>query len=237
MPVYNEADSIECTLAELYDEVVSKTGNIDVFLSEDGSTDHTKEILLSLQDKFDRLHVQTFPERKGYPRATREALLAIESKYDYILFMDSDGQYKPNDFYALWRERFEADFIVGRRISRVETNYRRFLSRGLNRISRTLFHVTIGDLTSAFRLMKREFAQTVAEQVKYSKHNFWSEFTARSAVLKISTVEVNVSYRARTGSSKVYSFRKMPKVIWNEFSALLRIWAQGHLKGIHQSQN
>jgi len=228
MPVYNEANSIERTLAELYDVVVSRTNNIDVFVAEDGSTDRTKEVLLTVRDKFDRLNVRTFAERKGYPRAAREALLAIESRYDYILFMDSDGQYEPNDFYALWEERFQADFILGRRRSRVEARYRRFLSSGLNLFSRTLFHVTVRDLTSGFRLMKRSLAQTVAEQVKYSKHNFWSEFTARSAAMKISTIEVDINFRARSGSSKVYSLTKMPKVIWDEFSALLMTWAEPH---------
>jgi len=226
MPVHDEADSIQDTIGELYAKVVSRTGNVDVFISEDGSSDLTKDILFALQDKVDRLYVRTFPERKGYCRATREALLAVDSRYDYIFFMDSDGQYEPNDFHSLWAERVKADFIVGRRVARAEARYRRFLSQGLNWISRALFHVPIRDVTSAFRLMKRELAQAVAGEVKYSKHNFWSEFTVRSAVLNINSFEVDVNYRARIGGSKVYSFGKMPGIVWEELSALLRIWVE-----------
>ncbi len=229
MPVHNEADSIERTLTELYAKVISKTDNAQVFISEDGSVDGTKEILLSLQNKLGNLHVQTFPDRKGYPRATREAILGIGIDFDYILFMDSDAQYEPNDFYSLWAQRVNADFVVGRRASRAEAAYRRFLSRGLNWMSRALFHIAIRDVTSAFRLMKRELAQDVAKQVKYSKYNFWLEFTARSALLNVSTVEVDVMYRARSGGSKVYGLRKMPKIVWYELLALLRTWME-HLK-------
>jgi len=226
MPVHDEADSIRETIGEVYVKVVSRTGNVDVFISEDGSRDQTKQILLALQNKLDRLSVRTFPERKGYYRATREALLTVDSRYDYIFFMDSDGQYDPNDFYSLWAERAKADFIVGRRTARTEARYRRLLSQSLNRISRALFHLTTRDVTSAFRLMKRELAQQVAAEVKYSEHNFWSEFTVRSAVHHINSFDVDVKYRVRAGQSKVYSFGKMPKIVSNELSAVLRVWIE-----------
>ena len=48
MPVYNEADTIDSTVREIYNKIVSKMGNVDVWVFEDGSTDGTKEVLEKL---------------------------------------------------------------------------------------------------------------------------------------------------------------------------------------------
>ena len=98
MPVYNEADTIEHTVRELYKKVVDKMGNIDIWVFEDGSTDGTKEVLEKLKDEFSGLHTQMTRQKKGYPRAMREAFLNISpKKYDYVVAVDSDGQYEPED--------------------------------------------------------------------------------------------------------------------------------------------
>lgn len=223
MPVHNEGESIEETISEIMTKVVSKMDNVQLFVWEDGSTDGTKEKLRQLHSRLaGTLNVKTSPERKGYPRAAREAIMGVDLAYDYILFMDSDGQYDPNDFFAMWAERNNADFVVGARKNRAEAMYRRILSRGLNSLIRSLFRMPIRDVTSAFRLMRRPLAQVVAESVKFSKHNFWSEFTARSGALKVRVLEVPVQYRSRVGGSKVYRARKMPRIVWDEFIALVR---------------
>ena len=232
MPVHNEAESIEETLNEIIGKILAKLVNVQIFAAEDGSSDGTREKLLSLQTRLTsaKLHVDTVPKRKGYPRAARDAILNIDKSYDYILFMDSDGQYNPNDFFPLWSERDKADFVIGSRIERAEPAYRKLLSRGLNHIVSMLFHSQTQDVTSAFRLMKTPIAQEVASQVRYSQHSFWSEFTARSAVLGVRAVEVPVSYRTRAGDSKVYSMGKMPKIVWDEFDALARTWLESKKK-------
>jgi len=223
MPVYNEVESIEETLTEIMTKIVSKSNDIRLFVSEDGSTDGTREKLLSLQSNLlGKLSVSTSPERKGYPKAAREAILNVDSTFDYILFMDSDRQYEPEDFFLLWAERNKADFVIGARTHRVEPIYRGILSHGLNRLIRALFKVSTRDASSAFRLMRRPVAQAVAGDVKYSKYSFWSEFTARSSILKIKSLDVPISYRSRVGSSKVYGFWKMPRIIWDEFRALTK---------------
>jgi glycosyltransferase involved in cell wall biosynthesis len=223
MPVYNEVESIEETLTEIMAKIVSKSNDIRLFISEDGSTDGTKEKLLSLESNLPgKLSVSTSPKRKGYPKAAREAILNVDSAYDYILFMDSDGQYEPKDFFLIWAERNNADFVIGARTSRVEPIYRRILSRGLNRLIRAFFKVSTRDATSAFRLMRRPVAQAIAGDVKYSKYSFWSEFTARSGILEVKSLDVPISYRSRVGGSKVYRLGKMPRIIWDEFRALAK---------------
>jgi dolichol-phosphate mannosyltransferase len=223
MPVYNEADTIENTVRELYDKIVTKTGNIDVWVFEDGSTDGTKEILKKLQSEFSDFHAVMSPHKKGYPRAVKEAFLSISpDKYEYVFSLDSDGQYEPYDFFTLWKimQNNSLDIVMGRRMTRKEPPYRRMLSRGLQLLEKVMFPIQCKDVTSVMRIMKVEVAREIAKEIKYSPYNFWLEFTARMSFNGYRIVEVPIAYRERVGGSKVYSVKKMPKVILSEFRAL-----------------
>jgi dolichol-phosphate mannosyltransferase len=223
MPVYNEADTIEHTVREIQEKVVSKMTNVDVWVFEDGSTDGTKEVIEKLKHEFCDLHAQITPSRKGYPKAMREAFLNIKAAdYDYVVAVDSDGQYEPDDFFKLWSimQRDSPDIVMGRRMTRREPPYRRMLSRGLQLLERVMFPIKCQDVTSVMRLMKVDLAHEIAGDIKYSPYNFWLEFTARMSLNGYSIVEIPIAYRERAGGSRVYSVKKMPKVVMSEFRAL-----------------
>jgi glycosyltransferase involved in cell wall biosynthesis len=176
--------------------------NVDVWVFEDGSTDGTKNVIKKLKKEFSGLHAQMTPTRKGYPKAMREAFLNIDSKdYDYIVAVDSDGQYEPDDFFKLWSimQRDSPDIVMGRRMTRREPPYRRMLSRGLQLLERVMFPVKIKDVTSVMRLMKVDLAHEIAGDIKYSPYNFWLEFTARMSLNDYDVVEIPIAYRDRAG--------------------------------------
>jgi dolichol-phosphate mannosyltransferase len=222
-PVYNEADTIEPTIRELYDKVAKKMNNVDLWAFEDGSTDGTKEVLEKLESEFPRFHARMDGRKKGYPRAMKEAFLSIDPcAYEYVVAIDSDGQYEPDDFFKLWQtmRRDSPDIVMGRRMNRKEPLYRRFLSRCLQILEKIMFPVQCKDVTSVMRLMRVEVAHRIVKEMCYSRYNFWLEFTARMALKNCSVVEIPIAYRERLGGSKVYSVKKMPRIIMSEFSAL-----------------
>src|SRR4030066_1683501 len=223
MPVYNEVDTIENTVKEVYDKVVGKMGNVDVWVFEDGSTDGTKEVLMKLRSNFPNVQARMTKQKKGYPRAMREAFLSIDpAEYEYVVAIDSDGQYDPDDFFKLWQImlRNSPDIVIGRRLSRKEPPYRKLLSRGFQLLEKLMFPVHFKDVTSVMRLMRVEVAHQIAKEVCYSKYNFWLEFTARMSMRNYRIIKIPISYRERLGGSKVYSAKKMPEVIFSEFNAL-----------------
>ncbi len=233
MPVYNEGDGIEGTVLELYQKTIRFLPNSKVIIFEDGSTDDTRDIVNSLAKRFPWVEAHASPRRKGYPTAVRDAISFVsEDLYEFVVFMDSDGQYDPSDFFALWTAMSESaaplDIIVGKRTTRTESKYRVLLSSGLGILEGFLFSPPCTDITSAFRLMRTKVAREVALQVKYSKYNFWLEFTARMSQGNYAVREVAVSYRSRTGSgrvkSNVYDLKRMPKILSNELGAVARTW-------------
>ena len=221
LPVHNEAESIVDTLTEINDKIIQKFG-ASILVCEDGSTDATKEVLSKLSKQMP-MNLILGSERKGYPLAAKEALLSTHSQY--VVFMDSDGQYDPQDFLRLYERSPEADIVMGRRTNRVEAWHRILLSRGVKVIAGVLFDVHYKDLTSAFRILKGDVARELARDVRYSRYNFWLEFTVRAHAGGYKIVEIPVSYRERkNGSTQVYRPRKLPKIVWNEFCALFRTW-------------
>ena len=223
LPVHNEADSIERTLREIAEWAEGRRAEMFVF--EDGSTDGTKEILADLARSMPSLYVVLADHRKGYPRAVRDALLAIPAdRFDLVLFADSDGQYDFRDADLLVRAMAEgdSDMIAGRRMQRREPIYRRGPSQILRVLERIFFGVQDGDVTSAFRLMRIECARRIAQEVRHSRYNFWLEFTARARRHRVRGREVDVRYRQRAGITKVYPIERMPFVVGSEFLALLR---------------
>jgi hypothetical protein len=86
--------------------------------------------------------------------------------------------------------------------------------------------------------MRRDVAQALASKVRYSKYNFWTEFTALAAVSRYKIVEVPVSYRNRqSGGSRVYGGGKLAKVVLNEFAAILGTWIRSKTKPPARTKN
>ncbi len=226
LPVYNEETTIASTIEEISQKVVQKFPGIRVILFEDGSQDGTRPVVDGLTSRYPWLSMRAEESRKGYARAAREAICSTETEaFEFILFLDSDGQYDPDDVGRLIEvaRSHDVDIVMGARKNRAEPPYRRFLSFGLRAIMRILFDPPCMDVTSAFRLMKADVARAVAGQAKRSRFNFWLEFTAVAALEHRSVIEVPVSYRERAGESRVYSIERMPKIVANEFSALARL--------------
>jgi glycosyltransferase involved in cell wall biosynthesis len=236
MPVFNEGDTIRSTLLEASQKIPRTYDNVVFAVSEDGSTDNTKDALVSMASEMPNLQVHLGPRRKGYPRAAKDAILGVDGRTEYILFMDSDGQYDPKDFGTLWREmkKSDADMVVGKRMNRAETPLRVFLSTGLRILEKIMFHTKQRDVTSAFRLMRVGPAQSVARGVKYSKYNFWLEFTAIASLRGYRMQEVPVVYRAREGTSRVYSGSKILKAAVQELTTIFSIWRDYHIRGIRR---
>lgn len=101
LPVHNEAETIEGTIREIYDEL-SRTVRMRFIICEDGSSDATKEILNSLCTRFP-MKLMLSESRKGYSRAVRDGMKALDAPY--LLCLDSDGQCDPKDFWKPWEVR------------------------------------------------------------------------------------------------------------------------------------
>lgn len=108
IPTYNNA----ATLGKVLTEVLVFL--FPVYVVNDGSTDHTEEIL----KEFPEIRVISYPENKGKGYALNSGLkAAMEAGFRYVITLDSDGQHYADDIPVFLKEieRYPDSLLIGAR--------------------------------------------------------------------------------------------------------------------------
>jgi glycosyltransferase involved in cell wall biosynthesis len=223
LPVHNEAESIEATIREIYDEFSPRV-NAGFIICEDGSKDNTKEILRNLARTIP-MRLNLSDERKGYSRAVREGFEMLES--DFLLCLDSDGQCDPKDFWQFWEARNTADVVFGWRVDRADTIVRRTFSRFFYVLYQAMLRVPVHDPSCPYVLVRKPVVKRLAAEIGAMQQGFWWEFIARVHRRGYSIKELPVRHRLRAaGVTQVYKWKKMPGIFLRHVGAIFTIWSE-----------
>ncbi|MGH7810387.1 MAG: glycosyltransferase family 2 protein, partial [Candidatus Binatia bacterium] len=120
VPVYNE----ERTLEEVVRRVSAFPRAKEIILVDDGSKDHSREILTRLQqeneragDSLNQIKVFFQPFNQGKGAALKTALSHVTG--DIVLIQDADLEYDPQDYPTLLEpiEKGLADVVYGSRFA------------------------------------------------------------------------------------------------------------------------
>ncbi len=109
LPIYNEEHTLEGVYRDIR-EVYSG----DILLLNDGSTDRTSEILLTVADN--KTTVVDHQENQGYGQSIMSVFhYAIESGYESLVIMDGDGQHDPLQIDKFLERVQHVDVVSGSR--------------------------------------------------------------------------------------------------------------------------
>ena len=86
IPAYNEEKRIEPTLIKITEYLEKNFSNYEILVIDDGSNDHTSEIVQKFKDK----RVKLIQNPKNMGKGSSVKLGMINAQYDPILFTDSD---------------------------------------------------------------------------------------------------------------------------------------------------
>ena len=224
LPVHNEGGTIQKTILELHQEIGTKIP-IEIIVCEDGSTDSTKKDLLELSKQIP-MKLILGEKRKGYMRAVKDGLNIVNS--DLVFFVDSDGQHVANDFWKLYEVRNKCPVVSGYRVKRADAPHRKLMSSVFRWMATTLFRLPLfHDITAPFKLMQTKMAQEVANECKYMKYSFWTEFTVRAYKKGFNVTEVSVNHRRRTnGTTRLYHPEKLMSIVLSQLIGLFKLWKE-----------
>lgn len=219
MPVYQNEEKIEGIVRDFYKKLVLKLPGSEFIITEDGSTDRTRDILRNLGKEL-RLRLILSKERKGYIKAVKEAF-SLAAK-ELVLLSDSDGEHSPEDFWKLCNEmeKKNVDIVVGFKQKR-RPYYRLILSRINNALLGILFGISLHDANCGFRLMKKDVAKKIMPKTGTLKAAFNAEFTIRAKYEGYSYTEVPVPHTLVP--SKVFSPKKLPLMLSKELLRILKL--------------
>lgn len=123
----------------------------EIIVVNDGSTDKTAEVCTS-----HKIKLVTHNYSKGNGAAIKSG--ARTAKNDIIIFMDADGQHKPEDIPRLLEKLEEGhDMVIGaRHLSTHATSLRLLGNLVYNKLASYMTGHKIEDLTSGFRAVKKD---------------------------------------------------------------------------------
>ncbi len=148
IPAKNE----ESGLSQLLPALVASYPDAEILVINDGSTDNTVNVC-----KKAGVNVISHPVSKGNGAAIKTG--ARNAQGDIVVFMDADGQHKPEDITRLL-EMFNKgyDMVVGaRKASTHASLFRRFANAFYNKLASFMTGFQIDDLTSGFRVVRRKY--------------------------------------------------------------------------------
>ena len=220
MPVYNEATSIENTVKEIYDTLNGKI-EFEFIISEDGSTDGTKEILKELKNKYP-IELISEEGRKFYSKAVIDGIKKATA--DYLLIKDSDGQCDPKDILNFWKVKEDSDLVNGYRYPRYDFAYRRFISKAFYIFYKILFNVPLRDPSFAYVFMNKKVYSQLNDFEPLMPDGFFWEFNARAKSLNFSFNQIKINHRKRSsGDTKIYTLKNLPRIAYTNGIGLLKL--------------
>ena len=204
-PAYNERENIE-KMVTYWESIFARDGiEGEVVIGEDGSTDGTKDVLRQLQIQFANLVVADHAVNRGYGYALSSAI--ARSQGDYVLTIDSDGQFDAGEYRLLLEEMEKGyDVVTGYRRRKQDTMLRVIADRFLNLLIRALFRLPLRDTNCALKLFKGEVARRLSIEAR--GYPTPTELLVRAQTLGYRIGETGITHYERAGgTSKLKALR------------------------------
>lgn len=217
-PAYNDAGTI-ASLVVLADRTLRKHGaDYEIIVVNDGSGDHTAQVLAELESVYSRLKVVHHPTNMGYGSALRTGF-ATASK-DLVFYTDGDAQYDVRELELLLpMMKEDVDVVNGYKISRSDPLHRIVIGKIYCWIVKLAFNIKIKDVDCDFRLVRRSSYNRV--RLHSSSGTICVEMirSFQDAGLKFAECPVHHYHRAY-GKSQFFNFKRLFKT----FKDLSRLW-------------
>lgn len=211
IPVYNESRNIIPVI-----EKCKQAGYASIIIINDGSTDHTKE----LAEKCN-VHVISHLINRGQGAAIQTGIqAALSLGADYIVTMDGDQQFDPQDISKILAPLIagEAEVIIGSRFKQKNSIpfIRRFFNLIANCLTFSLSGIYVSDSQSGFKGFNKKAAAQI--EIHTSGYEFCTEIIREISYLGLTykEVPVNVYYSQESmqkGQNLANGFKTAAKLL------------------------
>lgn len=203
VPVFNEEDNVELLVGQIIATMNPIGLDWELWLVDDGSSDASLARIHTACNADPHVGFLSFQRNQGQSAAFAAGFEAAQG--DVIVTLDADLQNDPADIPAmldLYRDGF--DMVIGWRVSRQDTQARRFASRVGNAVRNFLTRETVHDTGCSLKVLRASLARRLP--MFKGMHRFlptlMKMYGARLA-------EVPVNHRARhSGVSKYGTFSR-----------------------------
>jgi len=217
-PAYNDAGTIPSMVIGARLAARKLADSYEIIVVNDGSTDHTAEVLSELEAVFPELRVIHHPVNRGYGGALRTGFSA--ARKDLIFYTDGDAQYDPREMSRLfdaWHPG--SDFVNGTKAGRSDPLHRIIIGRLYHWSVRVAFGLKLSDVDCDFRLFRR----AIFDKVELTKDSgvICVELMKKVQDYGFRIQEVPVHHFHRVyGRSQFFNFRRVARTLLD----LTKLW-------------
>jgi len=213
IPVYNEQYYIARTLDRVLRVDLPEDLEREIIVVDDGSTDGTREILETYQNKHGDV-MRYVPQDRNYGKgaAIRKAIALATG--DFCIFQDADLEYDPRDYGLVLKPLLEgvADAVYGSRFLYRERRrvlyFRHSLgNRLLTFLSNLFTDLYLTDMETCYKAFRTELLKTIP--IRSDDFGLEPEITAKIAKRGFRVYEVPINYDGRT-------YAEGKKITWRD---------------------
>ncbi len=206
VPVYNSESSLDTLVERLAATLAGMGGDYEIILVNDGSHDHSWEVIRRLAGEFQ--FVRGINLMRNYGQ--HNALLAgsQRAKHQVIITLDDDLQNPPEEIPRLVAKLSEGyDVVYGKPVKRSHEAWRNLSSRIIKSVLKVVLGTEMGGHSTAFRAfradLRRGFATFAGAELSIDVLLSWS--AAR-------VTHVTVEHHPRRSGKSGYTFAKLMKL-------------------------
>ena len=217
-PAYNDAGTIASMVVVMDITLRGLVDDYEIIVVNDGSPDHTGEVLADLAGRYPHLRVITHPKNRGYGGALRSGF--AHATKDLVFYTDGDAQYDPREIAPLLQALTpDVDIVNGYKIERHDPLHRIVIGRIYHHVVKTMFRLRMRDVDCDFRLLRRSMFDQI--DLRENSGVICVELMTKvhQAGFRIAEVPVHHFHRAY-GQSQFFNVRRVARVVRD----LLRLW-------------
>lgn len=217
IPCFNEENTIIEILKKVNQQ--KKIFDIEIIISDDGSTDRTISLLNENTELYDELVKNKNNLGKG--SAIKKGLEV--TKGDIIIFQDADLEYDPNDYSKLIKPFIEnqADVVYGSRFlgssaQRVIYYSHRVANFLITTLVNIFTNINYTDVETGYKVFRKSILDSI--NLKEKSFGIEIETTMKISKFNLKIFEVGISYNGRTyAEGKKITFKDGLIAIWLVF--------------------
>lgn len=221
LPTYNEEGNIGTVIKRTIEAANLYANKWELIIVDDGSTDSTNKIASQIADSDPNIRIIRHEKNSGYGASLKTGF--YNSKYSWIAFTDSDGQFDFAEIKKFIEKQKEtgSDLVIGYYNKRRVSLTKKITSKIWEALVLVLFGLNVRDIDCGFKLISKKVFDEIPKLESERGAFISSELLIKAKKQGFKISEIPVTHYPRLKGAG--TGRKLD-VIVQSFIDLLRLW-------------